>query len=291
MPEPSTVAASTQRPRALASDNCSAGASTRALYRSHRLRHHNQTHSFTRGIVAGPVQRASEWLRGCLRALTERRRFVALLDAVEDQVVLSDEDGHLRFANRAAGDAIRTVSGHDWHSLSASAPWSSGCPRRCGSTSRSRSRPSGATRHPVTRELEIPQPTGGTRWTEQKISPVFDDGGRLIGQIIGRPRHRRAPARAAPARAALQGQPARRQARPRGAAAGGGAALHSRARRLVNRRRARQRDPAPRLGGAARSKKAAMAAALSRLVRGARTPPGRSCSPDSRFSAPTSPTR
>src|SRR5260370_22760058 len=43
------------------------------------------------------------------------RRFVAVLDAVGDPLLLTDPDGRLRFANRSAASSLRNLNGRELH--------------------------------------------------------------------------------------------------------------------------------------------------------------------------------
>ncbi|HEX8953669.1 MAG TPA: PAS domain-containing protein, partial [Polyangia bacterium] len=115
-----------------------------------------------------------------------RRRFVALLDAVEDQVVFSGPDGRLRFANRAARAALRTVTGRAPAELIGKRPHELGLPDELARFIAMQAERVAAEHAVVTHEIALPQPGGGQRWHEQKLSPVFTDG-QLRGHVmIGR---------------------------------------------------------------------------------------------------------
>jgi PAS domain S-box-containing protein len=137
-------------------------------------------HSRFRAFVDRPSRAELVELRA------QQRRFTAMLDAVEDQVVLNDQDGALLFANRAAAAAFRELTGQELHELVGKRPDELGLPEelaRYGVTETERVK---ATQAPVTNEIALAERGGARRWYEQKLSPVFIDG-RLSAQVmIGR---------------------------------------------------------------------------------------------------------
>ena len=149
--------------------------------------------------MAGLVGRARGWLGDRLQAIVEwparhelarlrdqERRFRDLLDAVDDQVVLSSPDGRLRFANRAAATMMRELSGREWTELRGRRADDIGLPAPLARVITEQLERVAATGAPATNELGVPRPGGGMRWLEQKFSPVFEHG-RLSEQVmIGR---------------------------------------------------------------------------------------------------------
>jgi PAS domain S-box-containing protein len=145
------------------------------------------------------AQRASEWLHGRMRAILEwpsraelarlreqRRGFIGVLDAVEDLVVLSDPDGRLRFANRAAASSIREVTGRDPATVVGKLPDELGLADELLRAFAAPRQTVNATRAAITNEIALPQRGRGERWLEQKISPVFTDGRLSSHVVIGR---------------------------------------------------------------------------------------------------------
>ncbi|MCU1278160.1 MAG: multi-sensor signal transduction histidine kinase, partial [bacterium] len=149
--------------------------------------------------MPGIAQRASGWLRGRVRALVEwpcraelatlreqKRRFVAVLDAVEDAVVLSGPDDRLRFANRAAASLLRDLTGRDPASLVGKSPAELGLPAELARFLSMQTERLNRTRVAFTNEVVVPRRGGGGRWYEQKLSPVFTDGRLTAHIMIGR---------------------------------------------------------------------------------------------------------
>jgi PAS domain S-box-containing protein len=149
--------------------------------------------------MAKLLHRAGSWLRDRVRVVVEwpsraeltrlrdqRRRFLAVLDAVEDAVVLKGPDGALRFMNRHAASLLTGLTGRGPEELIGSRPAELGLPEDLTSQIATLTERVNATRAPVTNESPIPQPGGGSRWYEQKISPVIVDGEVTSHVIIGR---------------------------------------------------------------------------------------------------------
>lgn len=133
------------------------------------------------------LQRLAEWAcREELQELREQRgRFLALLDAVEDMVILNAPDGRLSFANRAAAATIRDLTGRDWHELIGKTPKQMGLPEPLARNVAGAIEDVSASGAARTNEYAVPL-RAGTRWYEQRVSPVFSDG-RMTSQImIGR---------------------------------------------------------------------------------------------------------
>jgi PAS domain S-box-containing protein len=149
--------------------------------------------------LASRIKRASGWLRGRVRAIGEwpcrielarlrdqRRRFVALLDAIADVVVLAEPDGRLLVANRTAATLLHQLTGRRVDELIGKRPPEFELPPDLTRTFLETSAQVSETRAPVTHELAIPQPGGGLRWYEQKVSPVLQDGEVVAHIVIGR---------------------------------------------------------------------------------------------------------
>jgi PAS domain S-box-containing protein len=149
--------------------------------------------------MARLVQRASGWLSDRLRALVawpcraelaslraQLRELAAVLDAVDDLVVLNDPDGRLRYANRAARSAMQRLTGHAFEELLGKRPAEIGFTDDLTRFILAQLERVNTTRASLTNEIAIPQWGGGSRWYEQKVSPVFTDGRLSAHVMIGR---------------------------------------------------------------------------------------------------------
>ncbi|HXU70704.1 MAG TPA: ATP-binding protein [Polyangia bacterium] len=133
-------------------------------------------------------QRASGWLKSRLQPLVDwacreelqelreqRGRFVVTLDAVEDLVIFGDADGRLRFANRSAALMLRDLTGRGRHELVGMTPKEMRLPAPLERVVTAAIADVRASQSARTDELAIPL-HNGTRWYEQRVSPVFADG-------------------------------------------------------------------------------------------------------------------
>jgi PAS domain S-box-containing protein len=148
--------------------------------------------------MATLVRRASDWLGGRLRALVEWpcqselatlrkqwREVEAVLDAVDDQIVLTDPSGRVRFANRALAAAVYDLTGVDAKDIVGKLPSELGLPDELQRVINEQRVRVNATRAAVTAEVALTL-RNGLRWQEQKVSPVFHDGRISAHVMVGR---------------------------------------------------------------------------------------------------------
>lgn len=148
--------------------------------------------------MATLVRRAGDWLSRRLRALVEWpcqtelatlreqwREAEAVLDAVDDQIVLTDPDGRVRFANRALAAAVHDLTGLDAKAMIGKLPTELGLSDELRRVIDEQHVLVNATRAAVTTEVAVPL-RNGRRWQEQKVSPVFHDGRISAHVMVGR---------------------------------------------------------------------------------------------------------
>ncbi len=148
--------------------------------------------------MATLVRRASDWLRGRLRAFVEWpcqtelatlreqwREIEAVLDAVDDQIVLTDPDGRVRFANRALAAEVYELTGLEANEMVGKLPTELGLSDELQRIINEQHVSVNATRAAVTTEVAVPL-RSGLRWQEQKVSPVFHDGRMSAHVMVGR---------------------------------------------------------------------------------------------------------
>jgi PAS domain S-box-containing protein len=139
-----------------------------------------------RGWLRARIRRAGEWpcRDELLRLREQERRFTALLDSVEDAVVLTGRDERLRFANRAAARNLERVTGRPIADAIGKHPSEMSLPPALARHVEWIHEQLHATGAPVTGDLAMPLPGSGVRWFEDKSSPVFDDDGKVSGFIL-----------------------------------------------------------------------------------------------------------
>ncbi len=145
------------------------------------------------------AERARGWLQDRLRAVAgwssrvelaalraQRERFMTVLDAVDDAVVVLEPDGHLRFINRRAQELLHGLTGLDHDALIGRRPQDVGIPDELREYISTQVARVNATHAAVAKDIRIPQAGGGWRWFEEKISPVITDGELTSMVLIGR---------------------------------------------------------------------------------------------------------
>ena len=118
-----------------------------------------------------------------IRLRNLEHRFLALLDAIGDPLVVTEPDGRLRFANRSAASSLRQLTGRELHELIGKQLVDVGLPAK---VIRQRIERVNATGAAVTTEASMPSSYGGERWFEVTRSPVFTDGQITAHVAIGR---------------------------------------------------------------------------------------------------------
>ncbi|HEY2749438.1 MAG TPA: ATP-binding protein [Polyangia bacterium] len=141
-----------------------------------------------RGWLRDRVRAIAEWpVRHELAALREQKcRLFAVLDAIEDAVIITEPDGRLRFANRRAASLLEGITGRGLDAQLGKRPDELELPAELQRYLHLRIGRVNETHAALTSEIAIAQPGGGARWFEEKISPVFSDGELTTQVMIGR---------------------------------------------------------------------------------------------------------